>query len=42
MLTDTAFFRNHAYHTANDTADRLDYQKMGEVVTGLYYYLLQQ
>ena len=31
MVTDTAFYRNKAYHTAEDTADRLDYQKMAEV-----------
>lgn len=28
MITDTAFYRNTAYHTAEDTADRLDYQRM--------------
>ena len=32
MLTDTAFFRNKAYHTPQDTADRLDYVRMAEVV----------
>lgn len=26
MITDTAFYRNTAYHTANDKPDRLDYQ----------------
>ncbi len=36
MITDTAFYRNLAYHTAGDTADRLDYQKMAEVVLGVY------
>ncbi len=36
MVTDTSFFRNFAYHTAEDTADRLDYQRMGQVVAGLY------
>jgi len=40
MVTDTSFFRNHAYHTAGDTYDRLDYQKMSEVVTGVYDYLV--
>lgn len=34
MLTDTAFFRNTAYHTPQDTADRLDYVRMAEVVNG--------
>lgn len=32
MLTDTAFYRNKAYHTLQDTADRLDYKRMAEVV----------
>jgi hypothetical protein len=36
MVTDTAFFRNLAYHTPEDTADRLDYTKMAEVVIGLH------
>ena len=36
MVTDTAFYRNKAYHTANDTADRLDYNKMSQVVQGVY------
>jgi len=35
MISDTAFFRNHAYHTDYDTADRLDYRKMAQVITGL-------
>lgn len=32
MVTDTAFLRNKAYHTRKDTADRLDYRRMGQVV----------
>lgn len=36
MITDTAFFRNFAYHTANDTADRLDYDRMAQVVSGIF------
>ena len=36
MVTDTAFYRNKAYHTENDTWDRLDYEKMAEVVKGVY------
>lgn len=39
MLTDTAFYRNKAYHTEGDTLEKLDYEKMGEVVRGLYFYL---
>lgn len=35
MITDTAFYRNKAYHTENDTAQRLDYRRMGQVVEGV-------
>ncbi len=36
MVTDTAFYRNKAYHTADDTWDRLNYSKMGKVILGVY------
>jgi Zn-dependent M28 family amino/carboxypeptidase len=36
MITDTAFYRNKAYHTAADTADRLDYVRMAQVVDGVF------
>jgi hypothetical protein len=36
MVTNTAFFRNKAYHTPQDTADRLDYNRMAKVVQGVY------
>ncbi len=36
MITDTAFYRNIAYHTEGDTPDRLDYEKMVGVVLGVY------
>lgn len=36
MITDTAHYRNPYYHTAGDTADRLDYPRMAKVVQGLY------
>jgi Zn-dependent M28 family amino/carboxypeptidase len=36
MITDTAFNRNKNYHTAGDTADRLDYGRMASVVQGVY------
>ena len=42
MITDTAFARNTAYHTPQDTADRLNYQKMAQVVEATYYTVLQQ
>ena len=36
MVTDTAFYRNTDYHTTNDTADRLDYARMAQVVQGVH------
>jgi hypothetical protein len=36
MITDTAFYRNHNYHKPTDTIDTLDFDKMSEVVKGLY------
>ncbi len=36
MITDTAFFRNTAYHSGDDTADRLDYDRMGKVVIDVF------
>ncbi|MHB0955170.1 MAG: M28 family peptidase [Pirellulaceae bacterium] len=36
MITDTAFLRNKAYHTADDTFDRLDYARMAKVVLGVH------
>lgn len=38
MLTDTAFLRNFAYHTAVDTPDRLNYPAMSQLVDLLYEY----
>lgn len=35
MVTDTAPFRYRAYHTAHDTPDKLDYERMARVVVGL-------
>lgn len=36
MITDTAFYRNPAYHTESDTADRLDYKRMAKVVVDVF------
>lgn len=36
MITNTAFYRNKAYHTEHDTADRLDYERTGMVVVAVY------
>jgi len=41
MVTDTSFFRNRNYHQEADTIDTLDFDRMGEVVKGLYYSLLE-
>lgn len=35
MVTDTAFYRNDRYHTAEDLPDTLDYEKMADVVAGV-------
>lgn len=37
MITDTAFYRNPNYHTAADTAEKLDYNAMTEVVRALFH-----
>lgn len=39
MITDTAFYRNTAYHKREDTWDRLDYERMAKVVLAVYQYL---
>jgi Zn-dependent M28 family amino/carboxypeptidase len=36
MVTDTAFMRNKQYHQAGDTYDKLDYNRMAQVVQGVY------
>jgi Zn-dependent M28 family amino/carboxypeptidase len=36
MITDTAFYRNLNYHTAQDTPEKLDYKRMAMVVEGVY------
>lgn len=36
MITDTAFYRNKAYHEKGDTADRLDYDRMSKVVVAVF------
>src|SRR5215475_2330796 len=36
MITDTASYRNANYHTLDDTAERLDYRRMGQAVEGVY------
>ena len=36
MITDTAFYRNKAYHSSGDTPDRLDYSRLGKVVVAVF------
>ena len=40
MITDTAFFRNPNYHKETDTIETLNFEKMGEVVKGLVWALM--
>lgn len=35
MITDTVFFRYDAYHTPQDTPEKLDYERLARVVEGL-------
>jgi hypothetical protein len=36
MVTDTAFYRNSHYHESTDTANRLDYRRMADVVVSVF------
>jgi hypothetical protein len=36
MITDTSFYRNNHYHRRSDTPDTLDYDRMANVVLGVY------
>ena len=36
MVTDTAPFRYRHYHTRQDTADKIDFEKMARVVEGVH------
>ena len=37
MITDTSFYRNRNYHYITDTIKTLDFDKMAEVVRGVYW-----
>jgi Zn-dependent M28 family amino/carboxypeptidase len=37
MITDTAFYRNPNYHRISDTIETLNFDKMAEVVKGVYW-----
>lgn len=41
MITDCAFYRNKNYHTLDDTIDRLNFDKMVQVVNGTILFVLQ-
>jgi hypothetical protein len=41
MITDSTFYRNKNYHKPGDAADTLDYDRMAEVVKGLYGTIIQ-
>ncbi len=41
MVTDTAFYRYPEYHTAQDTADRLDYVQFARMTGGLFSALVR-
>lgn len=41
MVTDTAFYRYASYHTPADTPEKLDYERMDRVVTGLVPAILE-
>jgi len=36
MVTDTAPYRYLHYHTGEDTPDKVDYERLARVVTGLH------
>jgi Zn-dependent M28 family amino/carboxypeptidase len=37
MLTNTSFYRNKLYHERGDTYDRINFNRMAEVVKGVYW-----
>ena len=41
MVTDTAFYRYASYHTSADTAEKLDYERLARVTTGLALAILE-
>ncbi len=40
MITDTAFYRSPHYHQETDTIDTLNFDKIAEVVKGVYWALI--
>ena len=41
MITDTALYRYPHYHAATDTPDKVDYERLARVVTGLHRMLIE-
>jgi Zn-dependent M28 family amino/carboxypeptidase len=41
MVSDTAYLRNPNYHTVRDSAETLDYEKMANVVDGIFSFLAE-
>lgn len=41
MITDTAPYRYPHYHAPTDTPDKVDYERLARVVTGLHGMLLE-
>jgi hypothetical protein len=41
MITDTAFYRNKNYHENTDTIEKLDLQRMSEVIASVYQTLIR-
>ncbi len=41
MITDTSFYRNRNYHQETDTIETLNFERMAELVKGLYFTLLE-
>lgn len=41
MITDTSFYRNPNYHKKTDTMDTLDFEKMAQVVNGVYHVIVE-
>lgn len=42
MITDTAFYRNQHYHEVTDTIEKLDFNRMSQVVDGIFGVLSNQ
>ena len=40
MITDTSFYRNPNYHKESDTLEKIDFDKMKEVVRGIYFAII--